>query len=471
MATPWVQIPINGKYYANLDETQINQSHLALENCFINEAGGISRFWGLEVFATLPDNGRVYLHEWRGDLVAATSKGRFYVVDRNGNPEDKTAAPVAGDLRVIFAKTEDELVMTAGRKPVRFAGHRTELLSRDAPDATHCGYIDSYLLLNERDSGRFIHSPPGDSRTFEALDTFSAEGQPDNIDGLLVTPFRELLLGGTASFEQFERLTTGDIPFFRRWAIGEGLSAPYTLLFADNAVFCVNRSREFVRFSGQVTQPVSNDIGYLLETIDNWDEAWVGGYPDRPFDVFGQRFTMLQMPHATNGYGTKGVTLLYDYRNKRWSSLYGWDSARALPARFPAWSHWTINDEVYLGGEGVIYRLVRNGFSIAGQPQRMLTRTGYIGESGPYEIANLRLRVKRGMGGNASEAALYLRAKRDNKAWSNWKRKGLGRAGDGWQYLEFGGFGVGHTFQFETYATDDCPVEIAKLEAVVEKAD
>ncbi|WP_341893735.1 hypothetical protein [Ferrovibrio terrae] len=471
MAIEWSPIPLNGKLYGNLDEIHAGQSHSALENCFINEAGGISRFWGFEVFCQLPDNGRVHLHEWRGDLVAATSKGRFYTVDRLGVAIDKTSVPVAGDRRVIFARTEDELVMTAGRKPVRFAGQETELLSPDAPDSTHCGFIDGFLLLNERDSGRFIHSPPGDTRTFEPLDTFAAEGQPDNIDGLIVTPFRELLLGGSSSFEQFERLTTGDIPFFRRWAIGEGLSAPYTLLFADNALFCVNRGREYVRFSGQVTQPVSNDIGLVLETADNWEEAWTGGNPDRPLDVFGQRFVLLQLPHALNAYGSKGLTLLYDYRNKRWSSLFGWDQSQARPVRYPIWSHWTINDETYFGGEGVIYRLKRDSYSNAGGISRLYARTGFIGDSGPYEICNLRIRVKRGVGSHTAEPSISLRVKRDNKAWSNWKQKGLGKAGRGFQYIEYGGFGTGHSFQFEIMATDDCEIEISKMEAVVEKAD
>lgn len=473
MADNWTPIPINGKLYQNLDETQLRQGYAALENCFVNENGGISRFWGFETFCTLPDNGRVHLHDWRGDLVAATSKGRFYTVDKRGNATDKTLVPVAGDRRVVFAKTEDELVMTAGRKPVRFAGNETQLLSEDAPDATHCGYIDSYLLLTERDSGRFIHSPAGEYRRFDPLDVFSAEGRPDNINGLIVTPFREVLLGGLDSFEQFERLTTGTTPFFRRWAIGEGLSAPYTLLFADNAVFCVNKAREFVRFSGQVTQPVSNDIGKFLESLpeEAWEDAWGGGYPDQPLDLFGQRFIMLQLPNAMNPYGTKGVTLLYDYRNKRWSFLYGWSNDLARPIRLPIWSHWSINDEMYFGGEGVIYRATRDSYDFAGGINRMYGRGAHLGEAGPIEITNLRMRLRRGMGSNTTQPKIRLRAKRDNKAWTNWKEKGMGRAGDGWMYIEFGGFGAGHSFQFEWAITDDCPVEISKMEALIEKVD
>ncbi|WP_341702633.1 hypothetical protein [Ferrovibrio sp.] len=471
MADQWTPIPINGKLYENLDDTQLRQGYAALENAFINENGGLSRFWGFETFCTLPDNGRVYLHEWRGSMVAATSKGRFYTVEKSGTANDKTAVPVAGDRRVVFARTEDELVMTAGRKPVRFAGHLTELLSPDAPDSTHCGYLDSYLLLTERDSGRFVHSPAGEYRTFDPLDTFAAEGQPDNIEGMIITPFREVLLGGDRSFEQFERLTTGSLPFFRRWAIGEGLSAPYTLLFADNATFCINRNQEFVRFSGQVTQPVSNDIGAVLETVDDWTDAWVGGFPDQPLDVFGQRFILLQIPNATNPYGTKGLTYLYDYRNRRWTSLYGWDNALARPVRFPVWSHWSIDGNVYLGGDGVIYRLTRSAHSFAGGVNRMMCRTAHIGEGGPVEVTNLRLRVKRGVGSTTVQPKILLRAKRDNKNWTNWKEKGLGKAGDGWLYIEFGGFGAGHSFQFEWYVTDDCPVEISGLQAILEKVD
>ena len=42
--------------------------------------------------------------------------------------------------------------------------------------------------------------------------------------------------------------------------------------------------------------------------------------------------------YDTNVYGTKGVTGVLDYRNKRWSFLFGWDRGSALPVRWPGWS-------------------------------------------------------------------------------------------------------------------------------------
>jgi len=470
MTDKWTPLPISGKLYENLDETQLRQGFSALENCFVNENGGHSRFWGLQEFTTLPDDGRVYLHDWRGDLIAVTSRGRVYRVNRAGQVEDMTGVPVSGGRRVIFAKTEDELVMAAGRQMVRFAGRPTEILSEDAPEATHVAYIDGFLLAVERDSGRFYNAEAGATRSWSPLDVFSADGKPDNIDAMIVTPFRELILGGIDSFEQFERLATGDAPFFRRWAIGEGISAAYTMIFADNAVFCVNRSREWIRFSGQVTQPISNDIGLMLESIDDWTDTWTGGYPDRPLDIFGQRFVLLQMPNARNAYGTKGVTLIFDYRNKKFSHLYGWDYGMARPVRWPGWSHWAFDDQMYVGGEGKIYRFVKNDYWLAGAPTRMLGRTSHVGEGGPVEIQNLRMQVKRGVGGNATQPLIKVRCKRDNKTWTNWKEKGLGKAGDGFMFLEFGGYGIGHSFQFEWSITDNCPVEIRKVEAIIAPA-
>lgn len=80
---------------------------------------------------------------------------------------------------------------------------------------------------------------------------------------------------------------------------------------------------------------------------------------------------------------------------------------------------------------------------------------------------NLRARLRRGTGGNTSEGVFSLRCRRDAKAWSEWKRKGLGRRGENDMFIEMGGFGCGHTWQFEWSVTDDCPVELVRLDAQV----
>src|SRR5207253_2763042 len=160
--------------------------------------------------------------------------------------------------------------------------------------------------------GRFFHTAPGVSSSWNPLDVFTAEGKPDDLNALLVTQFREVLMCGEDSIEQFERTQSGDRPFFRRWASGDGLAFPYTLVEADQGVWGVNKKREFVRFSGQTYQQRSDDVGAVLMAIDDWTDAWASA-----LIVDGQKYILLQAPRAATPYGTRGLTLLYDYRARR----------------------------------------------------------------------------------------------------------------------------------------------------------
>lgn len=463
---PWTPIPLNEKLFLNIKEEAQTVLFSASENCFVTETGTISRFPGLKPFVTLPgDNSKVYLFDWKGDLIAATQAGNVFRINRNGAVENVTGIPLSGGGRAIFDKTEDELVIAAGGQILRFAGERTEVLSDNAPLSYFVQFIDNYLVASERDSGRFWHSKVGDYRTWEDLDVFTADAKPDDINAMIVTPYRELLVTGADSVEQFEPSQAGDAPFFRRWALGDGISAPYTAVFADNAVYAVSNRREVVRMSQQQTQPVSGDIDRVLERLDNWDDAWCGGYPDKPLNLLGQKWLLLQAPNATNPYGTKGWTLVYDYRQQKWTSLYGWDNGLNIPTRWPGWSHWPLWDRTFVGGNGVIYEFDYDGYSNAGNRSRFLLRTAHLSRLGEVEVSNLRLRVMRGIGDYDGAPVISIRAKRDGKPWTRWVRKSLGLAGNNMPFIEFGSFGWGTSWQFEIECSDDCPIEIAQFEA------
>lgn len=459
MAGKWRDVPFAEKLFTNVKEAVLTKASAALENCFINEAGGHSRFPGLTQRIELGGAARVYLSEWQGDLMAE-SGGRLHRINRSLTAEDITGVPVSGGRRTIFAEGDGELLMAAGGPIVRFAGAQTEVLSADAPEATHVGYLDGYVLANEKDSGRFQHSAANDSKTWDPLDVFAANGNPDNVTSLAVTPYRELLVCGVKSVEQYERLPTGDIPFFRRWAVGEGIFAPYTLVADKDGNWGVNDKYEFVRFTGQTSQSVGDDLGLTFEGVDDWTDAWAV-----QMNLRGQKFILLQIPRATNVYGTQGITALHDYRQGKWYSLYGWDDALALPARWPGWSYQQIWGRHFVGGEGKIYELDASVFQNAGKVQRMMGRTAHVDSFGEVSIDNVRMRVKRGVvGPNADIPVLSLRCLKDNRTWTRWVRKSLGRSGDTDMFIEFGPMGQCSTMQFEWEITDQCEVEAVKLQ-------
>jgi len=460
----WQPFPITEKLFRNVPEASLSKVNAALENCFQNESGGFSRFPGLETFATIPGGGSVYLDDWRDDLIGVSGHGRVARVEPDGTLEDVTGVAVSGGRRVTFDKTIESLIMAAGALPVRFRGNKTELLSKDAPLSTHVATLDDFVLAVERDSGRFQHTQPGVENIWNPLDIFAATGKPDNISAMVITPFFELLMCGPDTIEQFERSTAEGIPFFRRWSTGEGVHAPYTVVVADNGTWAVNNVKEFVRFSNQTGVPESMDVANDLEGIDDWRDAWA-----ELFEAFGQRFIILQMPHATNPYGTPGVTFLYDWRFQRWYNLYGWDAEKVLPKRWPGRSYHGLWGRHFIGGEsGQIYEIKKTAYDNAGETQRQIIRSGHVDQWGRSRMDDLRIRVKRGVGPYAGEIPrLRLRMKSNNRTWSPWVSRDLGRPGHNDMMMEFGSFGIAETWQLEIEITDAAEFEIVKVEASV----
>lgn len=457
----WTPIDIGSKLYQNVDEIELRNAFAAIENAYINGAGNHKRFPGLSVFANLPGAEPVYMHRHtETNDTYAVSGGRVYRIDRNGDFEDLTVAPLRGAYRPVFTQTNDELIIASGGEIIRCDGKKTQILSKDAPDATHVAYIDSILLANEKDSGRFAHADFGDARTWNPLDVFAADSKPDHVTAIMVTPYRELLVAGPSSVEQYSRLE-GSTPFYRRWTVDEGVVAPYSMVFEDGAVFCVNSKAEFVRLSLQNSEPVSEDIARVLTAIT--DKDWQSAWAER-FEIDGQRFIILQIPDATNPYDGKGLTFLFDIRRRRWSTLYGWDRDQAMPAAYPVRSVCEAYDRVLCGGNGVIYEMTNNSFMNASMPQRMLGRTAHFGEQ-PFEITDTRMKVVRGVGTYTAEPKIRLRCKIDNHVWSNWSERGLGLKGSLTERICFGGFGIGEHAQFEWEIIGDCPVTIMGFDA------
>lgn len=468
MSEKWVDLPLDKPYFANLNEDAIVGFQTAVENGFVNELGGHTRFPGLVERVTLEDNGRVYLNEFEGDLLAATSKGQLYRITQDYQATNVTQVPIGGGRRTIFAKTDRDVIMAAGGPIVRLRNLKTELLSESAPLSTHIGWIDGYTLAIELNTQRLHYANADQPGQWDPLNIFSAESTSDNINSMLITPYREIMLGTGSSIEQFERLPTGTTPFFRRWAVGDGVKFPYVEVFADNALWTINKLTELVRFTGQISTAASGDIGRLLESVDDWTDAWMGGYPANPLHIVGQKFLVLQAPHATNSYGTKGLTLLYDYRNKRFSTLWGWDANNGVPRRWPGWSHWPMWNKVFVGGEGKIYEMDPTVHVSDGDLQRWLVRTAHIADGNAALLKNLRLRIVRGIGSSSTAPKIRVRCSRDARAFGAWIERSLGKAGERIQYVEFGSFGVASTFQFEISCADDCPVDLIKAQVKVD---
>jgi hypothetical protein len=453
--------------FANADESILRVAPAAAENVYANQAGGFSRFPGLRQVVSLPNAGPVYVQGWRDDLVAVTARGTVHRIGRDLSTVDVTGVPLVGTGRPIFAATDEQMVLAAGGPLISLDRDVTQLLSDQAPPSTHVAFIDGYLIAIEEHTGRFRYCDPGEYRVWNDLSVFSANGKPDNLVAVAVTPYRELLLAGPDSIEQFERLQNGVRPFSRRWSTGEGLAHPYTLVTDTAGTYGVNDKSEMTRFQAQVSREQSENIAMVLEAVDDWTGAWAASIA-----IKGQRMVLLQAPNAYSAlYDCRGVTFLLDYRRNRWSFLWGWDGARGLPQRWPGWSIGSAWGRTFVGIENGIAELDPAAFTNLGQPIRSLWRSAHVDRFGPSRMDNLRIRVKRGVGGYspAAEPRIGVRVNRDNGRWSTWVLRSLGRPGDDRMWIDFGAFGAASTWQIEMACTDPVAVEFVAAQARMER--
>lgn len=462
----WTPLPLDADVMQNVSETSLRYNYATLENGYINDVGGHTRFPGLKKVLQL-NPGRVYLHESEllGDMIAV-SNGQMWRIGQDLKPTNVTNVPVSGGQRVIFAETEEQLLVAAGGPIVSYGAGaaKTALLSPNAPLTTHVAYVAGYVVALEAGSQRFKYSNPGDYTNWDPLNVLSAEFKADVLVALEVTPREELILAGPDSVEQHVPFANGNQPFYREWGCPDGLLAPYTLICTKEGNFGVNENSEFVSFVGYETQQASADIQLTLSAITDWTDAWA-----HDVRVAGQKFVMLQAPNAVTPYGTKGMTMLLNLKNLKWSFLYGWDQSASLPTRWPGWDHQRIWGQNYIGGDdGWIYQLDVNTFDNGGGVQRMIGRTGHLGTgNAKYEINGFRIRLRRGaVDPNTSPPPkIQLRFNKDNLGFGRWIERDLGLWGQSDMVILVGPLGNAYTLQAEYVVTDRAPVDIVAVEA------
>lgn len=462
---PLTDIPLNVKLFKNLDEDALTSTFSGLENCFVTEAGGISRFPGLVDFCGFGGEAEIHIGRYKNDMIAVGTDGRSYKIDSSGVYEEIQGSKVLGGDRVSFSRTRDGLLITAGKKIIRYNGKNNSILSDAAPLSSFVGFIDGYVLAVEKGSGRFQHSLLGENGEWDPINTFSVDGSPDNINAMLITPFNEIMFTGEESVEQYERYVGGEVPFFRRWSVGEGISEPWTVCFANNSTWGLNSRHEFVKISGQTSQAVSEDIQkdiedrYSMGNLGNLDKAWAA-----PIYIKGQKFILFQSPEATNKYGTKGFTSILDLRRGHWFDLFGWDSKNGIPDLWPGRSVFSMWGRTFVGGNGKIYELSPQKYENSDQMQRVYIKTAHYSAGNPTRIDLVRMTLKRGVGTYTENPQIMFRSNPDQKGFGNIQYRNLGLTGDGDMVIEFGSQGVGETWQFEISMTDPYQFELRKLQ-------
>lgn len=136
------------------------------------------------------------------------------------------------------------------------------------PGAFIAAYIDSYIAQVEPQGRYWFHSDLADALSYNSLDRYEAEGQPDRIVSLYVS-HREALLFGRETIEPYVNEPSGDgtAPFQRasNTVIECGCSARYSVAGLDNSVMFLDDKRIVRRLDGYnpvriSTQPIEQAL-------------------------------------------------------------------------------------------------------------------------------------------------------------------------------------------------------------------
>jgi hypothetical protein len=334
--------------------------------------------------------------------------------------------------------------------------------------------------------GYFIGLTPGsqmirlsgqyDGKTWNPLDFTSAEGDPDNIVGLLAD-HREIWTLGAESGEVFWDSGNPDMPYQRIQGalIEQGCAAAYSPLKNDNAIFWLGQDsrgdRIFWRAQGYTPIRVSNHaIEYELSQMSRVDDCI--GYA---YQLKGHAFCVWHFP-------TGDRTFVYDCAiqdpKHAWHELASWDKVHSVWHRHKGQVHCFAFGRHLVGDyeTGIVYEQSINIFNDNGSEKRWMRAFPLPTDDNKYVFAaNLEVLMESGQGmdvalggidpGNPQVMMRY--SKDGGYTFGNEKWCGSGKIGQyGYRCRWPGNLGQARKPYVELSGTD--PVRMAMIEGYID---
>jgi hypothetical protein len=397
--------------------------------------------------------------------VAVSKDRRIYQIDVTGAVTDITgASPLAGTSRPVFDSDGTYLAIAGGDIPKVWDGvNPCTDMPGAPPPMTHISYLDGYWLSFNEDSNVIQWAgPTAPTRAvWGAGNYFSKEGLPDNIVAQKVL-LREFYAIGTDSMETFQNFGDSSVPFGRTFFIDRGISAPYSVVQADNTLFFLDSERHFVRLEARTPIFISNELDAVLK-----DPAFIVG------DCFGMKIEIDGFYLIAWVFPTQKRAFVYDFALKEWAE---WNSfvdgnEGMVPINchcyVQGWGKHLVGDP----NTGIIYQLTRKAKGTAVQPLRRVRRTGHYDFGiGARKRSNYYLfHVLRGTGTPGdTEPFFEVRVNDDNGGWTDPVQVGLGYPGDPQAPIRVQLRGIYRKRQLEISTTAAVDFRIIKVEENIE---
>jgi len=311
-----------------------------------------------------------------------------------------------------------------------------QITDPDFPGAKTVGYLDGYFVFNEPNSQRLWVTAILNGTDIDALDFASAEGDPDNIVGIIVD-HREVWVFGTRTVEVWANIPNGpDYPLQRiQGAFNEiGCAAPYSICKMDNGLFWLGSD---ARGAGIVYRA----NGYKGDRISNHGMEWqIQQYHDIS-DAFG--YTYQQDGHSfyVLVFPSANATWTYDVATNSWHERAGWDQNAGRFTRHRGNCQMFFNGMVLIGDydNGKVYTYDADTYSDDGLIQKWLRswRALPTGQNNLKRTAqhSLQIDMETGVGldgvQQGTDPQLMMRYSDDGgHTWSSFKTRTMGRIGE-----------------------------------------
>ncbi len=342
-----VKVPFVGGSYSgrstNINSQRAVNLFVAIDKDDAKEVIALYGTPGLKPFCALEAQGADTcirgLHEM-GSLLYAIIGNRVYSV---------TSAGVAILLGTISTSTGNVFMADNGTQMIIVDGSATgyyvqagvlaAIADLDFPVASATAHQDTYIIVTEKDTGKFYISGLNDVTTWSALDFSTSEGDPD-YTMRVISSNRELWMFGEKTTEVFWNSGNADFPFERIQGsmIEVGIGAAASAIKINGILYWLSDTRRIVRNAGYQIQIVSPP------TIDHQ----IAGY-GTVSDARAYTYTMEGHVFYVLIFPTEKKTWVYDITTNYWHEWESYNNEILTP-----WSRHRSNCGIRFGDKEIV---------------------------------------------------------------------------------------------------------------------
>jgi len=439
-----MKTPILGSAYVT---RSVNAADARMVNLFpeIIPEGGIEpaflqRTPGLSPLVTLGVGAGEVRGLWAfGAYMYAVCADKLYKLDSSYTATE--LGTIAGSGPVSMADNGIQLFIAANGPGYIYNASTDVFAPITDPDfegAVNVSYLDGYFVFNQPNSQSIWVTQLLDGSSVDPLDFASAEGDPDNVVGL-IADHRELWVFGTNTVEVWYNAGATDFPLQRiQGAFNEtGCASAYSIAKMDNGLFWLARDDRgdgmVYRANGYTGQRISTHaVEWQIQQYGDLSDAI--GYT---YQQDGHSFYVLVFPSAN-------TTWVYDVATQAWHERAGWNNGQFTRHRGNCQVF--FNTQVILGDfeNAKLYALRQDVYADDTHPQRWLRswRALSTGVNNYSETAqhSLQLNCETGVGLNSGQGF-------DPQVMLRWSDDG----GHTWSYEHWRSMGRLGNFGFRTF--------------------